>query len=154
VRATGASSTRAPAFFVTCNHCLACWRDVIQAAATTVHTTAMLQHDVNALPIRHNARRSRVSGSSSGLAPGLGEKTKLHTLLRALKHALRAGAGLTLLLSLRFMSLVFEEARNIAMGLAARNVDWKAQVPFWGSPRCMSTAASWPADGDAYATDV
>lgn len=38
------------------------------------------------------------------------------------------GAGLTLLLSLRFMSLVFEEARNIAMGLAARNVDWKAQV--------------------------
>ncbi len=26
------------------------------------------------------------------------------------------------------MSLVFEEARNIALGLAARNIDWKAQV--------------------------
>ena len=43
-------------------------------------------------------------------------------------NAVCAGAGLTLLLSLRFMSLVFDEARNIAMGLASRNVDWKAQV--------------------------
>jgi len=35
--------------------------------------------------------------------------------------------ALTLLLSLRFMSLVFEEVRNMALGLAARGVDWKAQ---------------------------
>lgn len=35
--------------------------------------------------------------------------------------------ALTLLLSLRFMSLVFDEIRNMALGLAARGVDWKAQ---------------------------
>lgn len=35
--------------------------------------------------------------------------------------------ALTLLLSLRFMSLVFEEVRNLALGLAARGVDWTAQ---------------------------
>lgn len=34
--------------------------------------------------------------------------------------------ALTLLLSLRFMSLVFEEVRNLALGLAARGVDWVA----------------------------
>lgn len=34
---------------------------------------------------------------------------------------------MTLLLSLRFMSLVFEEVRNLCLGLAARGVDWKAQ---------------------------
>ncbi len=35
--------------------------------------------------------------------------------------------SMTLLLSLRFMSLVFEEVRNLCLGLAARGVDWKAQ---------------------------
>jgi energy-coupling factor transporter transmembrane protein EcfT len=35
--------------------------------------------------------------------------------------------ALTLLLSLRFMSLVFEESRNLSLGLAARGVDWAAQ---------------------------
>ena len=31
----------------------------------------------------------------------------------------------TLLLSLRFTSIVFEEIRNISLGLAARGVDWR-----------------------------
>ncbi|MEW5317870.1 MAG: hypothetical protein WDW38_009134 [Sanguina aurantia] len=35
--------------------------------------------------------------------------------------------AMTLLLSLRFMSLVFEEVRNLCLGLAARGVDWVAQ---------------------------
>lgn len=35
--------------------------------------------------------------------------------------------ALTLLLSLRFMSLVFEEVRNLCLGLAARGVEWRAQ---------------------------
>lgn len=35
--------------------------------------------------------------------------------------------ALTLLLSLRFMSLVFEEVRNLCLGLAARGVDWRKQ---------------------------
>eukprot|EP00878_Enallax_costatus_P005565 GHUV01005838.1.p1 GENE.GHUV01005838.1~~GHUV01005838.1.p1 ORF type:complete len:378 (+),score=61.98 GHUV01005838.1:268-1401(+) len=35
--------------------------------------------------------------------------------------------ALTLLLSLRFMSLVFEEVRNLCLGLAARGVNWRAQ---------------------------
>jgi len=35
--------------------------------------------------------------------------------------------AVTLLLSLRFMSLVFEEVRNLCLGLAARGVDWTAQ---------------------------
>lgn len=35
--------------------------------------------------------------------------------------------ALTLLLSLRFMSLVFEEIRNMCLGLAARGVEWKTQ---------------------------
>ncbi|GAX78117.1 hypothetical protein CEUSTIGMA_g5559.t1 [Chlamydomonas eustigma] len=34
--------------------------------------------------------------------------------------------ALTLLLSLRFMSLVFEEVRNLCLGLASRGVDWAA----------------------------
>lgn len=34
--------------------------------------------------------------------------------------------ALTLLMSLRFVSLVFEEVRNLALGLAARGVDWRA----------------------------
>lgn len=38
-------------------------------------------------------------------------------------------AGLTLLLSLRFMSLVFEELRNLALGLAARGVQWNSLGP-------------------------
>ena len=43
----------------------------------------------------------------------------------------------TLLLSLRFTSIVFEEARNLLLGLAARDVDWRAlgwrgSVDLWG----------------------
>ncbi|GLI66576.1 hypothetical protein VaNZ11_010493 [Volvox africanus] len=35
--------------------------------------------------------------------------------------------AMTLLLSLRFMSLVFEEVRNLSLGLAARGINWEAQ---------------------------
>lgn len=45
--------------------------------------------------------------------------------------------GVTLLLSLRFMSLVFEEVRNLCLGLAARGVDWRAQ----GGRGAMEVAA-------------
>lgn len=31
-----------------------------------------------------------------------------------------------MLLSLRFLSLVFEEVRNLSLGLASRGVDWVA----------------------------
>jgi len=41
-------------------------------------------------------------------------------------------AGLTLLLSLRFMSLVFEEVRNLSLGLAARGIDWNGLGPAGG----------------------
>lgn len=41
-------------------------------------------------------------------------------------------AGMTLLLSLRCMALVFEEVRNLALGLAARGVDWATLGPFGG----------------------
>ena len=34
--------------------------------------------------------------------------------------------SLTLLLSLRFLAVVFEEVRNLALGLAARNIQWRA----------------------------
>lgn len=37
-----------------------------------------------------------------------------------------AEISLTLLLSLRFLAVVFEEVRNLALGLAARNIQWKA----------------------------
>ncbi len=37
-----------------------------------------------------------------------------------------AEISLTLLLSLRFLAVVFEEVRNLALGLAAR--DWAAEV--------------------------
>jgi general transcription factor 3C polypeptide 2 len=40
--------------------------------------------------------------------------------------------GLTLLLSLRFMSLVFDEMRNLCLGLAARAVPWKQLPPMAG----------------------
>jgi general transcription factor 3C polypeptide 2 len=45
--------------------------------------------------------------------------------------------GVTLLLSLRFMGLVFEEVRNLCLGLAARGVDWRAQ----GARGSMEVAA-------------
>ncbi|KXZ51372.1 hypothetical protein GPECTOR_13g861 [Gonium pectorale] len=35
--------------------------------------------------------------------------------------------AMTLLLSLRFMSLVFEEVRNLSLGLAARGIRWETQ---------------------------
>lgn len=41
-------------------------------------------------------------------------------------------AGLTLLLSLRFMSLVFEEARNLSLGTAARGINWNNLGPAGG----------------------
>ena len=66
-----------------------------------------------------------------GLVPALSTESQLRRIVEAGQrslHPCRGRAGLTLLLSLRFMSLVFEEARNIALGLAARNIDWKAQV--------------------------
>jgi energy-coupling factor transporter transmembrane protein EcfT len=37
-----------------------------------------------------------------------------------------AEISLTLLLSLRFLAVVFEEVRNLALGLAARNIQWQA----------------------------
>lgn len=36
---------------------------------------------------------------------------------------------MTLLLSLRFMSVVFDELRNLSLGLAARSVPWKQLPP-------------------------
>ena len=36
---------------------------------------------------------------------------------------------MTLLLSLRFMSVVFDELRNLSLGLAARSVPWKRLPP-------------------------
>ena len=41
-------------------------------------------------------------------------------------------AGLTLLLSLRFLSQVFEEGRNLCLGLAARGIDWGSLGPAGG----------------------
>ncbi|KAK9816700.1 hypothetical protein WJX72_003857 [[Myrmecia] bisecta] len=41
--------------------------------------------------------------------------------------------GLTLLLSLRFMELVFEEVRNLSLGLASRGVNWAGLGPFGGA---------------------
>lgn len=41
-------------------------------------------------------------------------------------------AGLTVLLSLRFMSLVFEEARNLSLGTAARGINWNNLGPAGG----------------------
>lgn len=37
-----------------------------------------------------------------------------------------ADVSLTLLLSLRFLAVVFEEVRNLALGLAARNINWRS----------------------------
>lgn len=37
--------------------------------------------------------------------------------------------ALTLLLSLRFMSVVFDELRNLSLGLAARSVPWQRLPP-------------------------
>ena len=48
------------------------------------------------------------------------------------QHALAFYAGLTLLLSLRFMSLVFEEARNLSLGTAARGINWNNLGPAGG----------------------
>ena len=49
---------------------------------------------------------------------------------------------MTLLLSLRFMSVVFDELRNLSLGLAARSVPWKQLPPgaglqVWSAPCCM-----------------
>lgn len=37
-----------------------------------------------------------------------------------------------MLLALRFMALVFEEARNLCLGLAARGIAWEALGPTGG----------------------
>ena len=46
-------------------------------------------------------------------------------------HAARC-IGLTLLLSLRFMAVAFEEIRNLALGVAARGVQWPTLGPAGG----------------------
>ena len=43
--------------------------------------------------------------------------------------ALQGAQCMTLLLSLRFMSVVFDELRNLSLGLAARSVPWKQLPP-------------------------
>ena len=48
------------------------------------------------------------------------------------QQGLPSDAGLTLLLSLRFMSLVFEEARNLSLGTAARGINWNNLGPAGG----------------------
>ena len=48
--------------------------------------------------------------------------------------------GLTLLLSLRFMAVAFEEVRNLALGVAARGVKWQ-QLGKGGSLRVPSVPA-------------
>ena len=40
-----------------------------------------------------------------------------------------ACAGLTSLLALRFMSQVFEESRNLCLGVASRGIDWNSLGP-------------------------
>ena len=56
---------------------------------------------------------------------------------------------LTVLLALRFLALVLEEGRNLALGLAMRGIDWKAMGPgsgltvmitAWGSFSCQEQA--------------
>ena len=92
-----------------------------RCATPTDGLLEFILHPANSCPLQtwwSNRLLVRVS------TPGnVGTKARMPS-----ETALFAGAGLTLLLSLRFMSLVFEEARNIAMGLAARNIDWKAQA--------------------------
>jgi energy-coupling factor transporter transmembrane protein EcfT len=45
---------------------------------------------------------------------------------------------LTLLLSLRFMGIMFEEVRNLVLGVAARGIDWK-KAGFMGSADVVLT---------------
>ena len=45
--------------------------------------------------------------------------------------------SLTLLLSLRFLAIVFEEIRNLALGLAARNIQWRAMGKGAGVTVCL-----------------
>lgn len=48
--------------------------------------------------------------------------------------------ALTLLLSLRFMSIVFDEVRNLALGLAARGVPWR-ELPSGGGVQVMPSSS-------------
>ena len=45
--------------------------------------------------------------------------------------------SLMLLLSLRFLAIVFEEVRNLALGLAARNIQWRAMGKGAGITVCL-----------------
>ena len=49
-----------------------------------------------------------------------------------------AEISLTLLLSLRFLAVVFEEIRNLALGLAARSVQWDTMGKGAGLQASMS----------------
>ena len=46
---------------------------------------------------------------------------------------------LNVLLALRFMALVLEEARNLALGLAVRGVNWQAMGPGAG----LTVSPAW-----------
>lgn len=45
--------------------------------------------------------------------------------------------SLTLLLSLRFLAVVFDEVRNLALGLAARSMDWRSAGAGAGMQVCL-----------------
>lgn len=59
-------------------------------------------------------------------------RSNIKCCLSGLKLCIVGHVGLTLLLSLRFMSLVFEEVRNLSLGLAARGIDWNGLGPAGG----------------------
>ncbi len=94
------------------------------AAATTLHHPPPPSTALHHQPRHHRClRRAQVTTPGEEMALALQRWLAPLRLLRLPTREI----SMTLLLSLRFMSLVFEEVRNLSLGLAARGVDWRAQ---------------------------
>jgi general transcription factor 3C polypeptide 2 len=93
-------------------------RGVALAASASAVTFSLL----------HSAHLCLCTTTPEALAAGL---SWLLAPARALPPLRRAAdeAVLTLLLAMRFCALVFEQGRNLALGLAMRGVDWGALGP-------------------------
>ncbi len=93
-------------------------RGVVLAASASALTFSLL----------HSAHLCLCTTTPEALAAGLSWMLSPLRCTPRLRHAADE-AVLTLLLAMRFCALVFEQGRNLALGLAVRGIDWAALGP-------------------------
>ena len=88
--------------------------------SSLVLTTTPAEDAALALCTLPSWRREKKSGDGEDETTSISLSSSFEIIRRPANRT-----ALTLLLSLRFLALVFDEARGLALGLAARGIDWE-----------------------------